>query len=130
MVAFVRCLSAIGFDAETAEPLRPELVPMICTAREREWANRQRFAQTVDWPKLIFSAKEAVHKSTAPRSGVMLDFLDVELDFDPERSTFEARPAAPGSALGVNLSAVRGRFEVTAGFVYTCAFIPAAGAVE
>jgi 4'-phosphopantetheinyl transferase EntD len=124
VVAPIDCLNAIGFDAERAEPLDPDLIRLICTEPEVAWVRGLGDPNT-DWPKVIFSAKEALHKCIWPGSGRTLDFLDVTLTFDSTRTRFTARAAAPESAVSVDLSGVQGRLFITGEFVYSCAFIEA-----
>ena len=42
--------------------------------------------------RLLFSAKESVHKCIEPLTGEMLDFLDVEVAVDVAEQTFGVRP--------------------------------------
>jgi 4'-phosphopantetheinyl transferase EntD len=121
VVAPAHALHAIGFDAERADPLALDLIPSVCTAREIAWVESQQIAPSIDWPKVIFSAKEALHKCVSPSTGRMLDFRDVTLLIDPDRLTFEATAAAPGSADGVDLARVRGRIAPGERFVFTYA---------
>ena len=91
-------------------------------------AARQPRDAGVDWPKVIFSAKEALHKCISPVFGTMLDFVDVTLDIDAANLEFSARLARP--AAKVDLSAVRGRFAFSDTFVFACAFIPSSDGAE
>ena len=115
----------IGFDAERADRLGVDLVRLICTPAEVEWT-REHAAAGVDWPTVVFSAKEALYKCISPAFGVMLDFLDVELEIDPARLEFEARLATSGDARrlsAADLGAVRGRIAFTNELVFACAFL-------
>jgi 4'-phosphopantetheinyl transferase EntD len=116
-------LCAIGFDAERAEPLESDLVPLVCTTDETAWVGGQRSAPVIDWPKIIFSAKESVHKCISPLSGRMLDFLDVTLVLDAAAMTFTVAAARPSSAIGLELERIRGRMAVNKQFVFTCAYV-------
>jgi len=111
-------LRSIGFDAERAEPLSADLVRLICTVPEIEWIAEQSPTPQLDWPKVMFSAKEAVYKCIAPVFGRMLDFLDVTLAIDVDALAFTA------AARDLDLSAVRGRLAVSRAFVFACASIP------
>jgi 4'-phosphopantetheinyl transferase EntD len=123
VVAPTQRLRSIGFDAERGDALEQDLVSSICTAREIAWLAARAVAPFLDWPKIIFSAKEAVHKCVAPVSGIMLDFLDVTLTIDALAMTFVVDEARPGSSQGVDLAGVRGRIAHDERFVFTCAFI-------
>jgi 4'-phosphopantetheinyl transferase EntD len=116
-------LRSIGFDAERSDALESDLVNSICTAREIAWIADRVIAPNVDWPKIIFSAKEAVHKCVAPRSGRMLDFLDVTLSIDDSAMTYTVAEARAGSGQGVDLATVRGRITLNERIVFTCAFV-------
>jgi enterobactin synthetase component D / holo-[acyl-carrier protein] synthase len=112
-------LRSIGFDAERAEPLAVDLVRLICTAPEIAWIAEQSPTPQLDWPKAMFSAKEAVYKCIAPVFGRMLDFLDVTLAIDVESLAFTV------TSRELDLSVVRGQLAVSRAFVFACAFIPA-----
>lgn len=113
--------SSIGFDAERDDPLAPDLIPMICTPREAAWV-RDHGTQAVDWPKVIFSAKESIHKCIWPLSGVMLDFLDVSISIDATRMEFAVEDWLGASPAGVDRSRLSGRILIRPPFVLTCAF--------
>ena len=68
---------------------------------------------------VVFSAKESIHKTLFPQSGIWLDFLDVELRIDPEEGIFHPQPAPEARATDPRLGERRGRFSVGAGFVIT-----------
>jgi 4'-phosphopantetheinyl transferase EntD len=120
-------LRSIGFDAERADPLSAELVRLICTGPEIAWIAEQSAdrsaeqspAPQLDWPKAMFSAKEAVYKCIAPVFGRMLDFLDVTLAIDVDSLAFTMTSGE------LDLAAVRGQLAVSRAFVFACAFIPA-----
>ncbi|HEY4132967.1 MAG TPA: 4'-phosphopantetheinyl transferase superfamily protein [Gemmatimonadaceae bacterium] len=123
VVAPVHRLRSIGFDAERADALAPDLISSICTSRELEWISHRAVSPFVDWPKIIFSAKEAVHKCISPLSGRMLDFLDVTLTIDDTTMAFTVSEARPGASQGADLSSVRGQIAHDERFVFTCAFV-------
>jgi len=126
-VARDSCLRSIGFDAERAEPLDADLVALICTPAEITWMRGFPDARGMEWAKVLFSAKEAVHKCIWPLIGQMLDFVDVTLDIDPDRGVFSARHAARTESPDVGSDAVfaqvRGRFDISNELVFTCAFV-------
>jgi len=127
-VAPVTCLSALGFDVELAEPLAPELVASICTDVEQAWMARDPRAPGCGWPKLLFSAKESVHKCIFPTFGRTLDFVDVTIVVDPAHGTFAVRSARPEATAGAPLESIHGRWAATGPFVMTSAVILAASA--
>lgn len=126
-----RALSAgIGLDVEPAEPMKPELLPLILRETERE---RLR-----DWPEawrdfagiLTFSAKEALYKSIYPAHRVFLDFQDVELHwsgFEPDESgllaVFEGHVRVT-QATFPGMTRIAGRARVAHGHVGTVVVLP------
>lgn len=124
LVAHADAWRGLGFDAEGAGPLGDEIRTMICSSAELEWISVTRSPSSGDWPKVIFSAKEAVHKCIAPLTGTMLDFLDVTISLDPARGTFRARAASTRAESMPLLRRVTGRFALTGQFVLTAATIP------
>ncbi|MEP6491989.1 MAG: 4'-phosphopantetheinyl transferase superfamily protein [bacterium] len=127
VVARTDCLDALGFDAEQSEPLNADIVPLVCTPPEIAWMHTWTDGRELQRAKLIFSAKEAVHKCMWPRFGELLDFLDVTLELDLARNEFSARATASGARTGVktaaNLVHLVGRLAVTERLVFTCAFV-------
>ncbi|HTE44651.1 MAG TPA: 4'-phosphopantetheinyl transferase superfamily protein [Gemmatimonadaceae bacterium] len=122
-VAPTECLRAIGFDAERAESLDADIVSLICTPAEIAWARERQDGRELEWAKVIFSAKEAIHKCVWPLFGQLLDFLDVTLALDPVGHTFSARAATPAARAGADLACITGRVAVTKRLVFTCAFV-------
>lgn len=90
-------LRAIGVDLEPAVPLDADLVHRVCRPEELE-----RLATSGALPKqakLVFSAKESVYKCIAPRTGLFLEFEDVEILLDARTQRFQVR--GHGRAAGV-----------------------------
>jgi 4'-phosphopantetheinyl transferase EntD len=127
VVARHSCLRAIGFDAELSEPLAADLVPLICTAAETEWIGSTPAPANPGWPKVLFSAKEAVHKCISPLYGIMLDFLDVTLTPGYDKRSLIAHPAFHGSSRGADLEVVQVRLTVTDRFILTAAYVEQTG---
>jgi 4'-phosphopantetheinyl transferase EntD len=69
----------LGFDAEPSTPLDTDLVSTICTPAEQRWIVSHPAPGTCGWAKVIFSAKEAVHKCIWPACHIALEFEDVEV---------------------------------------------------
>jgi 4'-phosphopantetheinyl transferase EntD len=113
----------IGFDAERATHLGADLEALICTPEELAWVASAPPAPCADWPKVLFCAKEAVHKCVAASAGVMLDFLEVTVTLHPERLAFSAKAADHACTRAVELLTVSGRFALTPEFVFAGALI-------
>ena len=66
-------IASIGFDVETATPLKAEeLVSMICTPREQSRGRaNNRLPCRATGRKCFSRPKESIHKCEAPLSGVM-----------------------------------------------------------
>lgn len=120
----------MGLDVEPAEPMRPELLPMVL--REPELARVQ--AWPAPWRDLAgiltFSAKEALYKSIYPTHRVYLDFRDVELQwsgFESEGSelfvAFEGHVRVP-QATFPGMTCIAGRARVAHGHVGTVVVLP------
>ncbi len=126
VVARAAHVEGLGFDAEPALPLDDDLAAMICTATELAWADDAFQSPSANWPRVLFSAKESVHKCISPLSGVMLDYQDVTLALCPSRGTFSVRPVKIATERWSSFHRVSGRFLVTDSLIMTSAFIESA----
>jgi 4'-phosphopantetheinyl transferase EntD len=124
-VARAEVLSGIGFDAEPASPLDDDLVESVCTPAEIAWVGRAPRPAAADWPKILFSAKESIHKCIAPLSGIRLDFPDVTVVVSPTMATFSARLNARVDRLIPDVGRIRGRLTLTRNLVLTAAYMEA-----
>ena len=107
----------IGIDAEVNAALSPDVARMICTQAEREAAARR---PGINWPVLVFSAKESIYKAWYPRTLRWLGYHDAELTFDLDRHRFQARLQPPSPAPDDPPGeAFEGRFAITDGHVFT-----------
>lgn len=83
---------SIGIDAEPKESLDREVVDFILRPSEKDHANDlQRNYLGFPWDRMIFSAKEAFHKAFFRVWPVMLDFLDAEVQIEPNSGRFDVR---------------------------------------
>jgi 4'-phosphopantetheinyl transferase EntD len=122
-VARTEDLSAIGLDAEArAQPLKQGLDRFIRTPSERDACV---IPAELDPVRLVFSAKESIHKCVAPLSGVRLGFHDVELVFDVAAATFRAVLMTSKHTTLPDFARIEGRFAVTPDYVLTSASIRA-----
>ncbi len=110
-------LSAIGIDAEVAEPLPPNLIGDIALPEERQAIERLAAADpSVSWDRLLFSIKESIYKAWFPLTRSWLGFEDAGVSLDRERGTFSAQLLVPGPTLhGRQLDGFRGRWLVADG---------------
>jgi len=109
-----REFSALGVDAETAGPLAPELVTLICRSDDIEHFSGLPPLKFSDWPKLTFSAKEAFYKAYRPLTGAFLDFLEVSIRFSVAPCSacgeFRVQINTPGKRFGRGQPAFEGRW--------------------
>jgi 4'-phosphopantetheinyl transferase EntD len=111
--------AGIGFDVECDDPLSADLLDTICTPAERRWISSLG-GSAIDWPKLVFSAKECFYKCYFPLARTHLDFADVVIHVEQDANRFVAEliaPAAPPLPGGARRLA--GRFAVEPPFVLT-----------
>jgi len=65
---------SVGIDIEPAEPLAPDLLDIVATAKERGIIEDDPFRG-----RLLFSIKEAIYKAVYPVDRTFLDHHDVEV---------------------------------------------------
>lgn len=110
-------IGAIGIDLEPADPLDAELLRRVC--RPEELA---RLGSSPELgAKLTFSAKESVYKCLAPRTGIFLEFEDVEVELDMTGQAFATRGHGPAKSL-ISPHSVVGRLARAGGFWLTAAW--------
>jgi len=73
-IAAQREYLSVGVDIEPAEPLAPDLLDIVATAKERD-----RIQDDPCQGRLLFSVKEAIYKAVYPLDGTFLDHQDVEV---------------------------------------------------
>ena len=100
---------SVGIDIEPAEPLDPDLLGIVATAKERD-----RIEDDPLRGRLLFSIKEAIYKAVYPLDRTFLDHHDVEVSL------------ADGTAVVRNGRVVRFR-HCAATHIVALAFIPAPG---
>ena len=100
---------SVGIDIEPAEPLAPDLLRIVATAKERD-----RIEDDPLRGRLLFSIKEAIYKAVYPLDRTFLDHHDVEVSL------------ADGTAVVRNGRVVRFR-HCAATHIVALAFIPAPG---
>lgn len=117
----------IGIDAERNLPLPRQLLPDVASPREQTQIARLRALDpSINWDRLLFSAKEAVYKAWYPLTHRWLGFEDAALRIDVASESFDATilvdaPTIGGRALGT----FSGRWSVENDLVMTAIAVPA-----
>jgi 4'-phosphopantetheinyl transferase EntD len=81
---------ALGIDVERYEPLRAELLPLICSPAEQRRLRDCGGHSPGVLAKAVFSAKESFYKAYFPEAQTFLDFHDVDVEIRPEQHAFFA----------------------------------------
>ena len=116
-------VASVGIDVEGGAPLDDGLEEIVCTAAERAWlAGQNRYARG-HLGKVFFSAKEAFYKCQYGITGAVLDFPDVELRLDTDRSTFTVIGVASERSLPRSLGRIAGRYACADGRILSTAVI-------
>jgi enterobactin synthetase component D / holo-[acyl-carrier protein] synthase len=119
-------LRGLGIDAEVNQPLPEGVAELVCTASEQAWAAAAP-GNEVNWPTLIFSAKESVYKAWYTITRQWLGYLDAELSVDCGSAAFEARLLVPApAALGSAFQCFRGSFAANPAHIFTAVSLSAA----
>ncbi len=126
-VARVGVIRGIGVDAERADPLHPAAVKLICSPREREWIRVVAPPDYTDWPKLIFSAKEAAYKCLSPWCKRPLGFHDLEITPQPAEGRFAVRPLGDVPFPHAESMQLEGGFAISPTHVFTAVLLTAPG---
>lgn len=104
-------LVGLGLDVEQEDPLKPELLRLICTDREQKWLDTQPLSDRYRFAKLIFCAKESAYKCQYPLSKTYVDFRQAEISLDLNSQSFRVVITKDlGPRLPSNLS-ITGRFH-------------------
>lgn len=112
-------IRGIGVDAERADSLDPELVELICSPWERYWIRADAPRDSVAWPKLFFSAKEAAYKCLSPFCERPLGFHDLEIAVQPSEGRFAIRLSSDAPVSQVAGEELEGRFATSSQHVFT-----------
>jgi 4'-phosphopantetheinyl transferase EntD len=104
-------LIGLGIDVEQDDPLKPELIRLVCTDRERRWLEAQSEDERYRLAKLIFCAKESAYKCQYPITKTFVDLRQAELYLDLDSKRFRAVILKDlGPRFPANLS-ISGRFD-------------------
>jgi 4'-phosphopantetheinyl transferase EntD len=119
-VAWRHTVGSLGIDVESRiREISPKLDRFIRTPRERETSE---LPADFDALRVVFSAKESIHKCVHPLSGITLGFQDVELQIDVDAGTFRPHLVRPREGLP-DFSLIVGRFAMTDDFVVSASWI-------
>jgi 4'-phosphopantetheinyl transferase EntD len=110
---------ALGLDIEPYEPIKHDLLRIICLPEERDFIDSHPVEERGLLAKTIFSAKECAYKCQYALSRTFLGFHAMRILLNPPGNTFLAvfqRDAGAAFAAGQELP---GRFLVDQGYVAT-----------
>jgi 4'-phosphopantetheinyl transferase EntD len=113
-------LVALGIDAERDEPLPHGVLGDVALAEERQMLRAlARSDPSLNWDRLLFSAKEAVYKAWYPLAESWLGFEDAIVSIEPD-GRYSARLLIPGPMLaGHVLTDFAGRWTADDGLLVT-----------
>lgn len=114
VVARDRHCKALGIDVEPDLPLPPDTDGLILRDEERHWLASLAGAHA-GADRLLFCAKECVHKAIHPLRGAWLDFQDVWIEVDPVAGSFAPRPASAAAEKAFQGLQTQGRYVRTQG---------------
>lgn len=123
-------IRAVGLDLEDDAPLEPGLFAEVLTPGELESLARRPSADRGRLARLLFSAKEAVHKAQYPEARVPLEFGDVEVELELELGRFVARSTRALGRLARAGESLVGRCARAGGTLITLLALPEAGAAR
>lgn len=121
MLASTEDALSIGLDVEEATALNPELHDMICRPEEREQIRQLRveYGTAPAYEKLIFSAKESVHKTYFPLNHHTLDFCDARIELDWPQQSFTACILNPEPHPKNPITQLNGKFLFYQNWIFT-----------
>jgi len=109
---------ALGIDVEPAEPLPADAGEIVLTEDERAWVSTVETTRP-EIARLVFCAKECVHKAVHPLRGAWLDFSDVRIGFDAQAESFVPQPLTPSAEAAFAGLRAEGRVFVREGHLVT-----------
>lgn len=116
--------SGIGLDVEQASALGEDIVDLICSPAEQDQLTRQTLLSGQEFAsaplsKVIFSAKESIHKVYFPLNYHTLDFLDARVELDAGNGSFTAEILKPEPNPIVPIKSLEGKFCIENHYVAT-----------
>lgn len=110
-------LVALGLDVESTGPLPPETEAQILRPEEQAQLQALPGGLAV-WGRIVFGAKECVHKCVSPATGLMLDFGEVRIVIG-EHGRFEMQPVSDAALQAAEGLRFEGRYIGDAAHVLT-----------
>lgn len=110
---------SLGIDVEPLIQVDKASLPLICTRKEQTTIENLQAQTDIPLCKLVFSAKESVHKVYHPLNGHTLDFLDAEISFDLAEQTFQARITNPEKKPRFPIKVLNGNFDFNDNYLFT-----------
>jgi len=112
-------LLSLGLDVEQPGPLGDDIVPTICRSDELEMLGAFPPPWPSDWPRLLFTIKEAAYKAWYPVTRREISFQEMRVTLDvAERSCVAEVDGNVAAGLKIN-----GRFGWDDDFVYAGAVL-------
>lgn len=129
VVARTDACVALGIDVEPAEPLPGDAGSLVLTADEAAWVASCAVTRP-EMARLVFCAKECVHKAIHPLRGAWLEFSDVGIEYDAQAGSFVPRPLTPAAGAAFSGLQAQGRVFLREGHlvVVLALFAPSAQA--
>lgn len=126
VLAPTRYVMSVGLDVEQATPLDTELRNLICRPEELEQIQRLRveYGMAPAYEKLIFSAKESVHKTYFPLNHHTLDFCDARIALDWPQQSFTAHILNPEPRPRNPIAQFKGKFLFYQDWIFTAIVHP------
>jgi 4'-phosphopantetheinyl transferase EntD len=119
VAAPVSVAAGLGFDAERAHAVSPEIWLRIASAADRSAGPPADGALRA----LAFSAKEALFKAQHPLTRVWMEFADASLEV-ADAGELRLRLECDVVGLGARGSVVRGRYALEGGLVFAAVALP------
>lgn len=126
-VGWNRQVLSIGIDAEVDEELPEKIWHTIACKEEIEMLDRLT-PKSVNWGKVLFSAKESLFKAWYPVMRSWLGFEQARVKLDPETGHFSAQICKHPTNLQSTcaIQEMTGKFKILKGLILTSVSIPRA----
>lgn len=111
---------SMGLDAELAQPLPPEVIPMIARSGEVTQIDKMRSSGLECADRLLFCAKEATYKAWFPMTHRWLGFEQAEIDLREDGTLISYLLARP-----TPVPFITGRWIIRDGYVIVSTVVEA-----